>query len=455
MEDTIVAISTPMGNAGIGIIRMSGEKSLAIIKELFHPKNQKKELASHTIRYGHIIEDGKIIDEVLVSVMLAPNTYTKEDIVEINCHGGQVVMKKIMKILISKGARLAEAGEFTKRAFLNGRLDLSQAEAVMDMISAKTERELSGFAMHLSGELKNKVKAIREKMIQILANIEVGIDYPEYDHEGLHESEMIAGIEAILEEVVELGKTYENGRLIRDGIKTAIIGKPNVGKSSLLNALLRVNRAIVTDIAGTTRDTLEEFYYLNGITLKLIDTAGIRDSVDVVEKIGIEKSLQSIKEADLLLFVIDTSSDLEEEDYLILNEIKEKKCIFILNKIDLENKVNRQHFEEDYPDARFIETSALTGYGIEFLEKIIVELFALGDLEQSDTLYITNLRQKEALENAAASMRQAIQSVENGFSEEFWAMDLKNAYLEMSKIMGESLEDDVVTQIFARFCVGK
>lgn len=455
MEDTIVAISTPMGNAGIGIIRMSGEKSFAILNEVFRPKNTKKELKSHTINYGHIYDKDRMIDEVLVSVMKAPNTYTKEDIAEINCHGGQMVMKVIMKLLIEKGARLAEAGEFTKRAFLNGRLDLSQAEAVMDMISAKTERELSGFAVHLSGELKHKVLGLREKMIQILANIEVGIDYPEYDFEGLQEKEMIAGITQILEEVVELGNTYENGRLIRDGIKTAIIGKPNVGKSSILNALLRANRAIVTDIAGTTRDTLEEYYYLNGITLKLIDTAGIRHSSDVVEKIGIEKSIQSIHEADLLLLVLDSSKDLEEEDHRILQEIKDKKSIFILNKADLENKITREHFETDYPSARFIETSALTGYGIDCLENVITELFALGDIEQSDSLYITNLRQKEALNNAADSMRQAIESVRAGFSEEFWAMDLKNAYLEMSKIIGESLEDDVVSQIFARFCVGK
>lgn len=292
-------------------------------------------------------------------------------------------------------------------------------------------------------------------MIQILANIEVGIDYPEYDFEGLQEEEMIAGITQILEEVVELGNTYENGRLIRDGIKTAIIGKPNVGKSSILNALLRANRAIVTDIAGTTRDTLEEYYYLNGITLKLIDTAGIRHSSDVVEKIGIEKSIQSIHEADLLLLVLDSSKDLEEEDHRILQEIKDKKSIFILNKADLENKITREHFETDYPSARFIETSALTGYGIDCLENVITELFALGDIEQSDSLYITNLRQKEALNNAADSMCQAIESVRAGFSEEFWAMDLKNAYLEMSKIIGESLEDDVVSQIFARFCVGK
>lgn len=455
MEDTIVAISTPIGNAGIGIIRMSGEESLRILKELFVPKNKNKQLKSHTITYGHIMYHNHIVDEVLVSVMLAPNTYTKEDIVEINCHGGQVVMKKILKILVEKGARLAEAGEFTKRAFLNGRLDLSQAEAVMDMISAKTERELAGFAMHLSGELKKKVLDIREKMIRILANIEVGIDYPEYDFEGLQEYEMIAGIEAILKEVKELGDTYENGRLIRDGIKTAIIGKPNVGKSSILNALLRVNRAIVTDIAGTTRDTLEEYYYLNGITLKLIDTAGIRESADVVEKIGIEKSLQSIHEADLLLFVIDSSKDLEEEDHRILEEIRDKKCIFILNKADLDTKITKDRFVEDYPSARFIETSALTGYGIECLEEVITDLFELGDIEQSDSLYITNIRQKEALVRSAASMQQAIDSVAGGFSEEFWALDLKNAYLEMSKIIGESLEDDVVTQLFARFCVGK
>ena len=455
MEDTIVAISTPVGSAGIGIIRMSGEKSLSILKQVFHPKKKDKELKSHTITYGHIAENDRIIDKVLVSVMLAPNTYTKEDIVEINCHGGSVVMKTIMKLLIRLGARLAEPGEFTKRAFLNGRLDLSQAEAVMDIISAKTERELSGFAVHLSGQLRNKVLFLREKMIRILANIEVGIDYPEYDFEGLQESEMIAGMEEIRKEVEELGNTYENGRLIKDGIKTAIVGKPNVGKSSILNALLRANRAIVTDIAGTTRDTLEEYYYLNGITLKLIDTAGIRESTDVVEKIGIEKSIQSIHDADLLLFVIDSSSDLEEEDHRILQEIKDKKCIFILNKADLERKITGEHFQGEYPNARFIKTSALTGYGIDCLEEVITELFELGDMEHSDSLYITNLRQKEALVRAAESMRQAIYSVENGFSEEFWALDLKDAYLEMSKIIGESLEDDVVSQIFARFCVGK
>ncbi|AVM68634.1 tRNA uridine-5-carboxymethylaminomethyl(34) synthesis GTPase MnmE [Lachnospiraceae bacterium oral taxon 500] len=455
MEDTIAAVSTPPGSAGIGIIRMSGPESLTILDKVFRPKNPEKERKSHTIHYGHIVESSRIIDEVLVSVMKAPHTYTREDIAEINCHGGPVVLQKVMKLLLENGARLAAAGEFTKRAFLNGRLDLSQAEAVMDMISAKTERELAGFAAHLSGELKKRVTALREKMIQLLANIEVGIDYPEYEFETLEQPAMIAGIKDILEEVETLGATYENGRLIKDGIRTAIIGKPNVGKSSILNALLRANRAIVTDIAGTTRDTLEEYYYLNGLTLKLIDTAGIRESGDTVEKIGIERSLQSIHQADLILFVIDSSSDLAAEDHRILEEIRDKKCIFILNKVDLAGKIDRRYFAENYPAAVVIETSALTGYGIDHLEKIITDLFALGQLEQSDGLYITNLRQKEALVGAAAAMRQAIASVQAGLSEEFWALDLKAAYLELSKILGESVEDDVVTQIFARFCVGK
>lgn len=455
MEDTIAAISTPPGSAGIGIIRLSGPESFLILDKVFQPKNPAKERKSHTIHYGHIVEKGRIIDEVLVSVMKAPHTYTREDIAEINCHGGPVVLQKVMKLLLENGARLAAAGEFTKRAFLNGRLDLSQAEAVMDMISAKTERELAGFAVHLSGELKRKVTALREKMIQLLANIEVGIDYPEYEFETLEQPVMIVGIKDILQEVETLGATYENGRLIKDGIRTAIIGKPNVGKSSILNALLRANRAIVTDIAGTTRDTLEEYYYLNGLVLKLIDTAGIRESRDTVEKIGIEKSLESIQQADLILFVLDSSSDLAAEDHRILEEIRDKKCIFILNKVDLVSKLDRRYFAEHYPAAVLIETSALTGYGIDQLEQIISDLFALGQLEQSDGLYITNLRQKEALLDAAAAMKQAIASVQAGLSEEFWAIDLKTAYLELSKILGESVEDDVVSQIFARFCVGK
>ena len=455
MEDTIAAISTPPGSAGIGIIRLSGPESFLILDKVFQQKNPAKERKSHTIHYGHIVEKGRIIDEVLVSVMKAPHTYTREDIAEINCHGGPVVLQKVMKLLLENGARLAAAGEFTKRAFLNGRLDLSQAEAVMDMISAKTERELAGFAVHLSGELKRKVTALREKMIQLLANIEVGIDYPEYEFETLEQPVMIVGIKDILQEVETLGATYENGRLIKDGIRTAIIGKPNVGKSSILNALLRANRAIVTDIAGTTRDTLEEYYYLNGLVLKLIDTAGIRESRDTVEKIGIEKSLESIQQADLILFVLDSSSDLAAEDHRILEEIRDKKCIFILNKVDLVSKLDRRYFAEHYPAAVLIETSALTGYGIDQLEQIISDLFALGQLEQSDGLYITNLRQKEALLDAAAAMKQAIASVQAGLSEEFWAIDLKTAYLELSKILGESVEDDVVSQIFARFCVGK
>ena len=350
MEDTIAAVSTPPGSAGIGIIRMSGPESLTILDKVFRPKNPEKERKSHTIHYGHIVESSRIIDEVLVSVMKAPHTYTREDIAEINCHGGPVVLQKVMKLLLENGARLAAAGEFTKRAFLNGRLDLSQAEAVMDMISAKTERELAGFAAHLSGELKKRVTALREKMIQLLANIEVGIDYPEYEFETLEQPAMIAGIKDILEEVETLSATYENGRLIKDGIRTAIIGKPNVGKSSILNALLRANRAIVTDIAGTTRDTLEEYYYLNGLTLKLIDTAGIRKKGRVfesTEKYSVLRALRAIERSDIVCVVLNAEEGIQEQDKKIAGYAHEagKGVVILVNKWDTLEKDNSTYKE--------------------------------------------------------------------------------------------------------------
>ena len=396
---TIVSISTAPGIGGIGIIRMSGEKSFEILDKIFKPKTSQKieDIKGYTIKYGHIVENNEIIDEVLVSYFKAPRSYTTENMCEINSHGGNVVVKKILEICLKNGAELAEPGEFTKRAFLNGRIDLAQAESVIDVINAKSDKEAKSGIKQLEGYLSKEIKGIKQEILDVLVNIEVTIDYPEYDTPEVQEKEIAQMLESVGKKLKKLEKSFDNGKIIKDGIKTAIIGKPNAGKSSLLNAILKEDRAIVTDIAGTTRDTIEEFVTINGIPLNLVDTAGIREASDEVEKIGVEKSIKQANDADLIIAIFDSSKDLEEEDIEILNLIKGKKSIILLNKSDLNSKINENDDRFTSITENILRISALNKYGIDELYEKIAELFNLNEINLDNEILITNIRHKNII----------------------------------------------------------
>jgi tRNA modification GTPase len=398
---------------------------------------------------------GEKIDEVMVSVMKGPNSFTKEDVVEINCHGGILVLENVLKLVLSCGARLAEPGEFTKRAFLNGRIDLSQAEAVIDLINSKTQLSLKSSVNQLNGQLTQKISDIKELLIALIAQIEASIDYPEYDFEELGNDIVEKQIRMIIKQIADLLKSYDNGKLIRDGINTAIIGKPNVGKSSLLNALLREDRAIVTDVPGTTRDVLEEYMNIHGIPLKLMDTAGIRATEDQVEKIGVQRSKDKLTEADLIIFVLDASRSLDEEDQHIMELIKDREVICLLNKMDLKEKIDRSFIESNLSHCRLIDVSAKHNEGIETLEKAIKDMFYIGTIDVNNDVYITNVRHKNALENALISLNEVLISIQNQMPEDCWAIDLKNAYEHIGVVTGDSVSEDMITEIFSRFCLGK
>lgn len=460
MFDTIASISTALSPSGIGIVRLSGEKSIALVNDLFVSTQQDKKLKnvpSHTINYGHIVHPitGEVLDEVMVSVMKGPNSYTREDVVEINCHGGVMVMENILKLVLSQGARLAEPGEFTKRAFLNGRLDLSQAEAVMDLINAKTALSMKSSVKQLDGRLSKTIDAIKNKMIALIAQIEAAIDYPEYEFEEMSFQKVTDTVTDIKGDLSLLVASYDNGKIIRDGIKTAIIGKPNVGKSSLLNALLRENRAIVTDVPGTTRDVLEEYMNIHGIPIKLVDTAGIRSTEDQVERIGVERSKDQLKEADLIIFMLDVSRPLDEEDLHIMSLLKDKEILCLMNKIDLEEKINRQQIRDILGEGHTIDISALNLDGIDELEKQIRHLFFKGDMDLSNELYITNVRHKDALAKAIDSLNSVLSAVAQDMPEDLWSIDLKNAYEYIGAVTGDTVKEDLMTEIFSRFCLGK
>lgn len=455
-SETIAAIATPAHNSGIGIIRISGNEAIYIADKIFKSVKEKKLVnqKTHTMHYGHIMEGKTIIDEVLISVMKAPNTFTREDVVEINCHGGAIVLRKVLELVISNGASLAEPGEFTKRAFLNGRIDLSQAEAVIDIINAKTEMALKSHVNQLDGFISKKVIEIREEIIQLIAHIEANIDYPEYDIDELEDTNIINTINKIIVETMKLLKSADNGKIISEGIKTVIVGKPNVGKSSLLNAVLREQRAIVTEVAGTTRDTLEEFVNVNGISLNIIDTAGIRETNDIVESIGVEKSIKNVKDADLILFVMDASQRIDEEDLEIVRLMEGKQIITILNKIDLDVKTSLEDVKK-LIKGEIIDISAKENVGIDKLEKCLVDMFFHGDINYNDDVYITNVRHKNALEKGIESLELVNKSIKIGMPEDCYSIDLKNAYEYLGEILGESVSDDVINQIFSRFCLGK
>ncbi|MCT4687686.1 tRNA uridine-5-carboxymethylaminomethyl(34) synthesis GTPase MnmE [Vallitalea sp.] len=459
VNNTIAAISTSLSASGIGIIRISGEDAIIIADKLFVSKNNKKliEQKTHTIHYGNIIdpESNEIVDEVLVSVMKEPNTYTKENIIEINCHGGVIVMQKILHLVLSNGARLAEPGEFTKRAFLNGRIDLSSAEAVIDIINAKTELSLESSVNQLKGNIYREIKNIRSKLIELIAHIEASIDYPEYDYEELGENMVLNNLDGIKVKVSKLLNSADDGKIIREGIKTVIVGKPNVGKSSLMNALLNEDRAIVTHVAGTTRDILEEYMNIKGIPLRIIDTAGIRETEDIVEKIGVNKSEELVEKADLVIMMLDASSDLAKEDRYIFDLIKDKKTIVLLNKIDLPVRITEESVNMEVKNARIISTSLKDNKGLDDIRKTIKDMFLIGDINFNDNLYITNIRHKVSLENAIDSLNSVKESIEMGMPEDCWSIDLKNSYDYLGEITGDSVSDDIIHQIFSQFCLGK
>lgn len=457
-DDTIAAISTgTTNNSGIGIVRISGRNAVAIADEIFSMKKTGSSLTkckSHTIHYGNIVEDGRDIDEVLLMLMKAPNTYTREDVVEINCHGGIFVLSKVLDLCVKHGARLAEPGEFTKRAFLNGRIDLSQAEAVMDLIQSKNELSMKSSMNQLNGYLAEKIKEYRETILHDTAFIEAALDDPEHISLDNFSRELLEHVNKICEGLEDLIRTSDNGRLIKEGINTVILGKPNAGKSSLLNALSGSERAIVTDIPGTTRDTIEEQINLNGILINLTDTAGIRNTEDKVEAIGVDKAKDCAQNADLIVYVVDSSAELDENDKNIIEIIKDKKVIVLLNKSDLETVVDESDIKERIA-APIVSVSMKTNDGMKEFEDILYNMFIEGKVVMNDELIITNLRQKNSLKDTWKSLKLVVNSIENKMPEDFYTIDLMNAYEELGKITGESVEEDLANTIFSKFCMGK
>lgn len=458
--DTIAAIATAMTNSGIGIIRISGEDAFTVIDRIYQSKNGKKKLSeekSHTVHYGYIVDDtkeNKIIDEVMVLIMRAPNTYTREDTVEIDCHGGVLVMQKILDTVVCHGARPAEPGEFTKRAFLNGRIDLTQAESVMDVISSKNEFALKSSISQLQGSLQKEIKELREKIIYEIAFIESALDDPEHINIDGYGQKLKTVAEECKERIEHLLDTADNGKILKEGIDTVIVGKPNAGKSSLMNVLLKKERAIVTDIAGTTRDVLEEQMNLNGITLNIIDTAGIRDTEDIVEKIGVDKAKDYLVNADLIIYVVDSSTPLDENDEKIMEMIKDRTALVLLNKSDLDT-VTTEEMIASHLDQKIIKVSMKENQGVDELENAIKELFFHGKVELNNEVYITNARHKAALSNAKDSLNMVLDSIAMEMPEDFYSIDLMNTYEELGNILGESLGEDLVNEIFSKFCTGK
>ena len=447
MEDTIAAISTALGVGAISIIRISGLEAIEIVNKIFDKDLSK--VKSHTIHYGHIIANNKIIDEVLVSVMLAPKTFTTENVIEINCHGGISTTNKILELVLANGARLAEPGEFTKRAFLNGRIDLTQAEGIMNLIEAKSDKTREMSINQLTGSISNVISGIRTDLVNIISNIEVNIDYPEYeDIEVLTNEKILPEINKIKDKLLLTIKNAENGKLINTGIKIGIIGKPNVGKSSLLNVLLEESKAIVTDIEGTTRDIVEGDFILNGIACHIIDTAGIRETNDIVEKLGVDKSLAIIDNADLIIFMLNNNESLTENEKELLNKIKNKKHIIVINKIDLNNKLLLD-------DKNTIKISIKENIGINTLKNKIIEMFNLEEITTSDMTYLSDARSIALLKKALNSINESINNLEDGTPIDIVEMDLKNCWNTLGEIIGETYTDELIDEIFSRFCLGK
>ena len=446
------------GIGGIGIIRMSGENCFDVLEKIFVPKKKQpiEEIKGYTMKYGHIADStGSVVDEVLVSYFKAPKSYTTENMCEINSHGGNVVVKKILELCLSNGADLAEPGEFTKRAFLNGRIDLLQAESVIDVINAKSEKEAKTGIKQLEGFLSEKIAEIKKEIMDVMVNIDVSIDYPEYDVDEVTSKQITNMLDSVGKKLTKLEKSFDNGKIIKEGIKTAIIGRPNAGKSSLLNAILKENRAIVTEYEGTTRDTIEEFVTVNGIPLKLIDTAGIRKANDEVEKIGIEKSKEIANEADLIIAIFDASKELTQEDLEILNLAKNKKTIIILNKMDLESKIDENNERLKAVSNSILKISALKKQGIEELYDEISNLFELNEINLDQDIVITNVRHKNLIEKALESVKKAKETMENKMPLDIIAIFIKDILEDLANITGEIVTDDIIDEIFSKFCLGK
>ncbi|MBU5308684.1 tRNA uridine-5-carboxymethylaminomethyl(34) synthesis GTPase MnmE [Clostridioides mangenotii] len=457
IDDTIVAIATAPGEGGIGILRISGEKSLVIAESIFKSVSGKEisEYNNRSLIYGNIVDDGKIIDEVLLAYMKGPKSYTAEDVIEINCHGGFISVKKILELILSKDVRLAEPGEFTKRAFLNGRIDLSQAEAVIDVINAKTSKSHEVAQEQLEGTLSIKIRSLRDKVTELLAHVTVAIDYPEEDIEFITYNTLKEKTEELEKEIKKLYDSSESGKIFREGLKTVIVGKPNVGKSSLLNLILGEKRAIVTDIPGTTRDVIEEFVNIRGIPIKIVDTAGIRETEDVVEKIGVEKSRESLINADLVIMVLDYSEKLTDEDLEILESIDKNKTIVLLNKTDLKKQIEEEKISNYVENNSIIEISALKQEGIEKLENKIENLVYKGDVKNSSEIVISNTRHRDALAKAHKSVMDALDAIYQKMPLDFIEVDLKNIWDYLGYINGDTVTEDLLDNIFNNFCIGK
>jgi tRNA modification GTPase len=459
MFDTIAAISTAVGEAGIGIVRLSGKDAIKIANNIFRGINNKTLLDAENRKmvYGHIIDNrnDEIIDEVLIVSMKEPHTYTRENVVEIYCHGGIIPVRKILELLLYNGARLAEPGEFTKRAFLNGRLDLSQAEAVIDIIKAKTDKSFQVSMDQLEGGLSKKVEVIRDTVLSMLAHVEVTIDFPEDDIEEVTYEELEENANRVISEIKKLLSTADRGKILRDGINTVILGKPNVGKSSLMNALLRENRAIVTDIPGTTRDIIEEHLNIDGIPLRIIDTAGIRETEDLVERIGVDRAKETIESADLIIAVFDISTDLTEEDYNIIDLIKGRKTLVLLNKTDLPKKYSEDRLRELLEGVDIISASVINEVGLDVLEDSIKEMFYSGEIELDSSVVVTNLRHKNQLEKALVNMESALNDIRAQVPLDCIEVDLRDCWENLGEILGETIGEDILDKIFAEFCIGK
>lgn len=453
--DTIAAISTPRGEGGIGIVRISGNNALDILEKIFKPKSGKaiKGLRNYSINYGHIFDGKTLVDEVLVSIMKAPNTYTREDIVEINCHGGFVITEKVLEVVLKNGARIAEIGEFTRRAFLNGRIDLTQAEAVIDLIHGKTEKSVSLSLNQLRGDLKEQIEHLKKLVLDVAAHINVVLDYPEEGIDDPLPEHLVENLQEVLDTTDRLIRSYDKGKMIKEGIKTAIVGKPNVGKSSILNSVLKEERAIVTHVAGTTRDVIEEVVNLKGIPLVLVDTAGIRKTDDLVENIGVEKSKKLIESADLILFVVDGSRPLDEEDMKIHEAIKAEKVIGILNKMDIKEDIDLSPLTKI---SKWLEISAIKNQGIDEMEEEIYRHIIDENIEDSSQkITITNVRHKSALEKTKQSIENIFETIESGLPMDLMAVDIKGALDSLSEVTGEISSEDLLDHIFSNFCVGK
>lgn len=458
--DTIAAISTPMGEGAIAIVRLSGEEAIKIADKIFKSPKSKRliEVDSHTIHYGHIIDPdtGEIVEEVMVSLMRGPKTFTRENVVEINCHGGLVTVNRVLQLVVKNGARLAEPGEFTKRAFLNGRIDLSQAEAVMDLIRAKTDRAMNVALGQMEGRLSKLIQKLRQEILETLAHVEVNIDYPEYDDvEEMTHQMLIEKATFVKNEINKLLQTSQQGKILREGLSTVIIGRPNVGKSSLLNSLVHENKAIVTDIPGTTRDVIEEYVNVRGVPLRLVDTAGIRETEDIVERIGVERSRKVLKEADLILHVLNYHEELTEEDLQLFEAVKGMDTIIIINKTDLERRIDLEKVKELAAGRPVVTTSLLEEKGIDELEDAIGTLFFEGNVQSSDLTYVSNSRHIALLTAAQTSINDALTGIEAGVPIDIVQIDLTRCWEQLGEIIGDAVHESLIDQLFSQFCLGK